>query len=325
MARPSGLRDWRRRLLRWMLRPAASATGDAGKARLLLRRIREPGVGAVGVDGLEALRRHLEPGERRLRLEAGTHLPHQILDEPRPRVGALRDVLLVGPLEHRVEVARGARFHEGDEVLDPEELREPDLHPDDAALVVRRALADRLATRAEAGDRDLHTDPQVRLLPGGTHRPDAGAERACIVDEPRGARHGGALLDEVRKTHRDVSGGGIVIAPELAAQLAELADVDLAPVPVEQLDEAAHVRALALVRQRHAHVDFGDGVLDALLPIADADRIAQPGDPGPLQIELARVLLAVHVAEGDDIRQWSLRLQRTSNSPRTITVAEPPT
>src|SRR4051812_50059958 len=38
MARPSGLRDWRRRqsrLLGWMLRPAASATGDAGKARLL--------------------------------------------------------------------------------------------------------------------------------------------------------------------------------------------------------------------------------------------------------------------------------------------------
>src|SRR2546430_17415698 len=111
------------------------------------------------MDRFEAFRGNVETRKARLGLEARPHFPDQVLDEARPRVGALGDVLLVRPLEDRVEVAGGARFDERNEVLDPEEPGEPDLDPDDAALVVGRALADRLAAGAEAGDRDLDTDP----------------------------------------------------------------------------------------------------------------------------------------------------------------------
>src|SRR4051794_41807591 len=103
-----------------MLRPAASARRRQSR---LLRRIREASIGAVGMDGLEALRRHLEPGERRLRLEAGTPPPPQIPDEPRPRGGALPDGLLLGPPEHGGEGGKGGRFHEGEEGLESEENR----------------------------------------------------------------------------------------------------------------------------------------------------------------------------------------------------------
>src|SRR5256885_7855948 len=156
----------------------------------------EPGVGAVGVDRLEALGGDLEARKRRLGLEARPDLPDQVLDEARSRVGALGDVFLVRPLEDRVEVAGGARFDERDEVLDPEELREPDLDPDDAALVVRGALADRLAARTQAGDRHLDAYPEIGLLLR-PDPPDPRAQRAGKVDEAPAAGDGAGLLDEV--------------------------------------------------------------------------------------------------------------------------------
>jgi hypothetical protein len=43
--------------------------------------------------------------------------------------------------------------------------------------------------------------------------------------------------------------------------LAEGLDRDLALVPMQDLHEARHVRALEVVRQVHVHVEIGDRVL----------------------------------------------------------------
>src|SRR5207249_4849322 len=135
---------------------------------------------------------------------------------------------------------------------------------------------------------------------------------------------------EVRKPDLHVRGVRVVVAAQLRAEAAKLADVDLAPVPVEQLDEAAHVRALALVRDRYAHVDLGDGVLDAAGPIEHADRIAEALHPRPIERKPARVPLAVDVAERGygaaerRFRSGSAARLHSSSSPRRIVTALPP-
>jgi hypothetical protein len=112
-----------------------------------------------------------------------------------------------------------------------------------------------------------------------------------------GAAHRRALLDEVRELHGDVGGAGVVVAAQLGAERAEAADVDLPAVAVEQLDEPAHVRAAPAVRQRHAHVDLGDRMLLPVGPVQHADRVAQAFHPGPLQVQLPPILLAVHIPQ----------------------------
>src|SRR5207249_1007454 len=183
------------------------------------------------------------------------------LDEARTLPGALGHVLLVGPLEQRVQIAARRLLHQRDQVLDPEELLEPDPDGHQAALVVSTVGADRLAARAESGDGNLERHPEVVVVAR-----DARTEGAGVVEKAHRARHRGFLLDEVRKPDLHVRGVRVVVAAQLRAEAAKLADVDLAPVPVEQLDEAAHLPALALVRHRYAHVYLGDGVLDADAP-----------------------------------------------------------
>src|SRR5712692_5020303 len=258
---------------------------------------RRAGVGqarirAVRVDGLEALGLDLPAGEVPVAAQAGAHLPHQVLHEPWPLVGALGDPLLVRALEQRVEVAGRALLDQGDEVLQPEEAREPDLDAHQAALVVRPVAADRLAARAEAGHRHLHRHPQLVGARG-----HAGAVGAGVVDQALGAAHRGALLDEVGEAHGDVGSGGVMVAAQLGAERAEAADVDLAAVPVEQLDEAAHVRPAPPVWERHAHVDLRHRVLLPVHPIQHADRVPQALHPGSLEVQLPPILLAVTVPQ----------------------------
>src|SRR5205807_9146449 len=120
--------------------------------------------------------------------------------------------------------------------------------------------------------------------------------------------HGRVLLDEVREPDLDVRRLGVVVLAQFGAERAELADVDLAPVPVQELDEPAHVRAAPAVRDGYADVDLGDGVLLAALAVEDADRVAQTFDAGAIEREPARVALGMDVAQR--------RNPHTSNSPR---------
>src|SRR5437763_3831220 len=270
----------------WLQTPARSRFSGAPA-------LRRPGVGqarirAVRVDGFQAFGLHLPAAEVPVAAQPGPHLPDQVLDEARALVGPLGDPLLVRALQESVEVARGALLDQRDQVLQPEETREPHLHADDAALVVRPVPADRLAARAEAGDRHFGGHPQLGGVGG-----HARAVRAGVVDEAFGAAHRRALLDEIREFHGDVCRAGVVVAAQLGAERAEAADVDLPAVPVEQLDEPAHVRPAAPVRERHAHVDLGDRVLLPVRPVQYADRVAQALHPSPLQLQPPPILLAM--------------------------------
>ena len=90
---------------------------------------------------------------------------------------------------------------------------------------------------------------------------------------------------------------------------AERFDRDLALVPLQDLDEARHVRALEVVRQVHVHVEVGDGVLLAGRAVLDPHRVADVLDADPVDGELARVGAALHVfdprtALAVDGRSW---------------------
>src|SRR6267142_2485338 len=130
-----------------------------------------------------------------------------------------------------------------------------------------------------------------------------------------------------------LQGQSVVTGTWSATQRSWSSRVTLAPpVQVEQLDEAAHVRALALGRHRDAHVDLGDGVLQAPGPVEHADRIAQPLHAGAIQREAAIVPLALHVAQrGQAPAQRGLGLRyayasrfHSSSSPRRMVTAFPP-
>src|SRR5207248_11132043 len=123
---------------------------------------------------------------------------------------------------------------------------------------------------------------------------------------------------------------GVVVLAQLRAERPELADVDLAPVAVEQLDEAAHVRALALVRDRDAHVDLGHGVLQAVRAIEHADGIAQALHARPVERNSPVVPLAVDVAQrrqaapqGRFHLRGATRLHSSSSPRRTVTALPP--
>ena len=122
-----------------------------------------------------------------------------------------------------------------------------------------------------------------------------------------------------------------VVLAQPFAEGAELADVDLAPMAIEQLDEAAHVRPFAAVGQGDAHVDLGDGVLLAALPVEDTDGIAQALDAGAIEREAALVPLGVDIAQlrpAPAQRRFAARAGlaavHSSSSPRSTVTAAPP-
>jgi hypothetical protein len=91
-------------------------------------------------------------------VQQGGDVAHHVLDELRIVVGALGDVLLVGPLEQAVELAGGLALDELHQLLDPDEVVGGRGDGDVGALVVGAILGDLLRAGAQAGDRhhDLH-------------------------------------------------------------------------------------------------------------------------------------------------------------------------
>ena len=83
-------------------------------------------------------------------------------------------------------------------------------------------------------------------------------------------------------------GVGIQVLGHLLQHRAEGIDRNLALVPVQDLDEARHVRALEIVGQVHVHVEIGDGVLLAAGAVLDLDRMADVLDADPVDRNSAR-------------------------------------
>src|ERR1700728_861902 len=120
-------------------------------------------VGRMVVDRLEILALDHIRGDAILAVEPHGDVTHHVFDEFWVVVGALGDVLLVGPLENAVELARSFALGQLDQLLDPDVLLQPCRDGHVRALVVRPALGNLLRTGAQARDRDHDLDPGVRL------------------------------------------------------------------------------------------------------------------------------------------------------------------
>jgi hypothetical protein len=69
---------------------------------------------------------------------------------------------------------------------------------------------------------------------------------------------GAALADEIPEARLDAAGSGLEPLHYLAQDHLERRDRDLQLSAVENLDETRPVRALAVVRQPHVHVELSD-------------------------------------------------------------------
>jgi hypothetical protein len=88
----------------------------------------------------------------------------------------------------------------------------------------------------------------------------------------------------------------------LRQHFAEGIDRNFTLMPVQDLDEAGHVRAFEVVRQVHIHVEIRDGVLLAAGAILHLDRVIDVLDAHFVDRDLARVGMALHVLHGLHIR-----------------------
>src|SRR5690606_29071704 len=96
-------------------------------------------------------------------LELKGNVAHDILDELRILVGALRHVLFVLTLQDRIKLAARAALRNFDEVFEPDDLFVlADLDRNQRTLIVSAEGADLLAARAEA--RRVHADFDLPLV-----------------------------------------------------------------------------------------------------------------------------------------------------------------
>ena len=85
---------------------------------------------------------------------------------------------------------------------------------------------------------------------------------------------------------------------ELNENIADVADMEDGAVGIERLDETAHVGSLEVVRQVDRKLDRGDcGLLGLVIPVADADRVAQILHPDAVDGNTAVVGQTLGIAE----------------------------
>src|SRR5262249_15622420 len=137
-------------------------------------------------------------------------------------------------------------------------------------LVVGAIVADRLAARAEARHRDFHAEEEVARTPIGFAN-----KLAVIVNESASASCRGGTLEEVREGDLYAGALGVQALLEVAQETRQRMHRQLAAMLVQNFDEAAHVGALVLVRQRHGEREVCDGPLFPPLTIEHNDRVAE--------------------------------------------------
>src|SRR5688572_9977567 len=272
-------------------------------------------VSGMVVDRLEVLGLDDIGFDPLVEVEHGSYVAHHVLDELRIVVGALGDELLVRALEQAVQLARALLLDEVDDLLDPDEIVRARADGHVRALVVRAVGGDLLRAGAQARHRDddLHRErlPALLQLP---------VERHFVVHQALDARYRRRLLDEIRERHLDMPFLGFQLVRHLLQHRLEVLHRDLALVRLEDLDEARHVRALEVVRQRDVHVERRDRVLGASGALHDPHRVADRLDADLVDRELARV------GQGLDVRDvlQVARFHGVDFTPRTSTGGSAP-
>ena len=202
------------------------------------------------VDAFKIFCLHAIPGEIRILVESRGDVSDNILDKHWVFITIFRDEFLVDPLQQGVNFTAGRLFNQLDHVLDPEEFTEPYPDGDDAPLVVGAGVADLLGTGADGCHRDDHPHHEIHAAVV------AGSDKlTAVFHQAFRFRLWGGLFDEVGEFDFDMGRFGAQLCPNLLQDAMERPEVDLFPDFIEDLDKAAHVRALEMVMEAHIHVD----------------------------------------------------------------------
>lgn len=222
------------------------------------------------VDRFEVLALHFVAKNAAIRIESSGDLSDHVLHKPGVLVGVFGNPLLIRPLQHGVEIARGRCLDHLDNLFEPDVLVEAKLHRHDAALIVSPVLADLLAARAKGRDRHLYVNLEI-LLPVAL-----GNEPTLVLHVALLASDGGLLGHEEREVDLDVRLFSVESLPEPLKKVREGADADNSLVLVEHLEEPGHVRTLKVVRQVDSEGEVCDGVLVLVFPVEHIDRVLDP-------------------------------------------------
>ena len=196
----------------------------------------------------------------------------------------LGDPLLIGPLQEGVDGGGGGAVGDLDELFNPDEVVEADLHAGHAALTVGAILGDGFAAGAEGHDGDLDAEREAGGVAVGV------AEEVAAELEHGGGAGGGRLaLDEVGEVDADVGAGCVEGLAQVLDEERQGGEGDLAAVPFERFDEAAHVGALVLVGQVDGEGEVADGLLRLLVAVPDDHGVLELGDAGGAEGDAALV------------------------------------
>ena len=212
----------------------------------------------------------------RLALRARGDVAHEVFDEDRIVVGALGDGFFVGPLEQAVELARGAVFHERGSGPRSRSAR----WKRTAKVTMPRWLCAPCSLIALEHGQSVVTGTITVTTKSTTSSCERGGEAHGVIHQPDRAGDGRLFLEEKRELEIDVRASrSRAAASSSRRSVLDVVHVQLGAEFVQHLDEAAHVRALEMVRQIDGQRDRGDGVLHRARLVADLHRVAQAFTP----------------------------------------------
>jgi len=266
--------------------------GKRGMTRAALAALNH-GVGAVIVDALEIFGFDAVPVNVGVGVAPQGDGADEVFDKNGVVVGAFGHVFFIGSFQEGEDFGAGARFDEGDEILDPNGFAEGDFEADEAALIVGAALADGFTAWAEGGDGNGDGDFEAEIF-----SMEGGVEVDLIVDEAGGGGDGRFFFDEVRKVEFEVGGVGLEALLESAEDGGDAFDMNEAAVFLENFEEAAHVGAFELVGEIDGEGDGGDGVLGRVGAVADEDGVAETFDADLIDPEISGIGRGLGVLKG---------------------------
>ena len=155
------------------------------------------------------------------------------------------------------------------------------------------AFADRLAAGAKGGDGNGHGHLEAEIF-----AVESGIKTGLVIHKARGAGNRGFLFDEVREIKFKVGRVGQKALLQGSENSRDAFHMNQAAVFLQNLDEAAHVRAFELMGKIDGEGDGGDGVLGRMGPVTNHDGIAEAFDADFVDSQVAEVGRGLGILQG---------------------------
>ena len=218
------------------------------------------------------------------------NVANQVLDKFGIVVGALGHILFVRPLQQAVNLAGGAAFGNGNQLLDGHNALESGLNGDMRALVVGAVSGDFLRAGTEAGSRYHHLHREC-IASGFRHR---AAPAHVAIKQAFDTRDWRGFLDEIRETH--VNRTCLCTQPiqHIEHHAPVSGRIQRIGLQFQQLKEARHMGAFVAGGQTHCQRQRGNG-RHGFAARVDGQRIPNTLDPDIVDAEIAVVDLRLNI------------------------------